>query len=246
MNFDTREAEVKYYEEQASQDEFIKWYHQQEWPNYPKPSVTVDLVILRFDGKNLQVLLVQRKRNPWRNKYALIGGFLNPNEDILTAGIRACLEETNFKIDLQQIKQLPAWTAPERDPRGWIITNPCVIQLNFNQPVKVHAGDDAAKVQWFDINKLPELASDHEQILSYALETIRTRFELAGLDAIKCMLPTTFSMNQLKCLIDQVSQKDNIRNNLLRKYGDLLKEVSNNTPANVVKRGPKEKFYQFK
>ena len=55
-------SEKEYYEQYASEQEFLNWYRQQEHDNYPKPSLTVDLVGLRWNShtKTVQILLVQR------------------------------------------------------------------------------------------------------------------------------------------------------------------------------------------
>ena len=80
--FASKAEEKNYYERQASLAEFLTWYHQQELPEYEKPSLTVDMVLLCYnkEADQLKVLLIQRKGHPFRNSWALPGGFVNRNE----------------------------------------------------------------------------------------------------------------------------------------------------------------------
>lgn len=215
-----------YYEEVASQEEFLTWYKQQDLPTYEKPSVTVDFVCIRYnrDEQCLEALLVKRKRNPWRGMYSLVGGFLKPNEDVIDAGIRELKEETNLDVTVDQIKQLPAWTKPNRDPRGWVITNPLVIQLKDN--IKAQAGDDAQEVYWLPLDELPqEMASDHREILTYGLETIKTRLEVHGLYAIETLLGDEFSIKDVQLIVNTLTHSNKPYNNFKREYADQLVEV---------------------
>lgn len=227
MKFKNYKEEKKYYEEVATEEEFIKWYKQQDFDKYIKPSVTVDLIGLRYFESHIQLLLIQRKRNPGKNKFALVGGFVNPNEDILEAGIRETFEETKIKIAKSQLKQLPAWTKPDRDPRGWVITNPLVVQFKENQNTDVIASDDAKNAIWFDLTELPtNMYADHGEIIKYALDTIKSRIALQGLVAIKNLLPEQFSMKDLSNIFNSLNIEHEY-NNLARDFKAELKRIGN-------------------
>lgn len=225
MEFKNYTEEKRYYEEIATEEEFIKWYKKQDLNKYVKPSVTVDLIGLRYFENHVQLLLIQRKRNPGKNKFALVGGFINPNEDILDAGIRETFEETQIKITKNQLKQLPAWTKPNRDPRGWIITNPLVVQFKETQDTNVIASDDAKNAIWFDLNELPtNMYSDHNEIINYALDTIRSRIALQGLVAIINLLPEQFSMKDVSNVFTSLSIEHEYTN-LARNFKNEIKRV---------------------
>lgn len=103
-------SEKEYYEQYATEQEFLNWYHQQEHNNYPKPSLTVDLIGLRWNSrtKTVQILLVQRKNHPFKDHWALPGGFVQENESINDAIIRETFEETHIQIkESDQIAGLP-------------------------------------------------------------------------------------------------------------------------------------------
>ena len=110
----------------------------------------------------LRVLLVHR---PKYNDWSFPKGKLDPGETVEGAALREVKEETG--VEFTEIQQLRAFGDPGRDPRGWTVTIAYLSQVDA-QEVKPLAGDDAAHVEWFPLNKLPALAFDHAEILSYA------------------------------------------------------------------------------
>lgn len=126
---------------------------------YPRPSVTVDAILI---SPLHSVLLIQRSGDPFKGKWALPGGFIELDESLETACRRELEEETGVRVG--EITQFKAYGAVDRDPRGRTIS---VVFYSFQeQETLPTAGDDAANAQWFPLNKLPELAFDHQQILN--------------------------------------------------------------------------------
>ncbi|MCB2195165.1 MAG: NUDIX hydrolase [Bacteroidetes bacterium] len=128
---------------------------------YPRPSVTVDIIIIS-ENKDY-ILLIERGNEPFKNQWALPGGFVDMDEDIEISAYRELKEETSISdIELDQFR---AYGKPGRDPRGRTIS---IVYFGIlkNDQQDIAAGDDAKNLQWFNINKLPELAFDHSQIIS--------------------------------------------------------------------------------
>ena len=71
--FSNQEDEKEYYEHRASEEEFLDWYRRQEKPNYEKPSLTVDMVLMCYSKvqDKLKILLIKRKGHPFKNSWAL-------------------------------------------------------------------------------------------------------------------------------------------------------------------------------
>lgn len=131
--------------------------------NFPKPSVTTDCIITRFvDGKR-EVLLIQRKFDPFKDTWALPGGFVESEEDLLEGAQRELMEETGIS-DLP-LEQFRTYGTPGRDPRGRTISIVYSGELMDNT-IKIQANDDASKAGWFDADHLPPLAFDHNTILN--------------------------------------------------------------------------------
>lgn len=138
--------------------------------DFPMPAVTVDCAIFRYNVNNgPEILLIKRKYEPYKNCWALPGGFMEINETINDATKREVLEETGIDLDTQtwmKKYQIGIFDNPERDERQRIIS--ILSTTMVLQGTTVHAGDDADECQWFGLNNLPPLAFDHEEMIMLA------------------------------------------------------------------------------
>ncbi len=208
---------------------------------YPRPALTVDCVVIGLDlhEKCLKILLIQRKLPPFKNKWALPGGFMTMEETLEEAASRELQEETGLK-DIY-MEQLAAYSQPKRDPRDRVVTVAFValVKMNHLKPV---GGTDASDAAWFTLHNCPALAFDHQQILTDALLQIRSKIKRQPLGFE--LLPKKFSLTQLQQLYEIVLEdkldKRNFRKKILS-Y-DLLIEL-NETQSNVAHRAAR--LYSF-
>lgn len=129
--------------------------------------VMVDAVVFTYQQEALQVLLIERKSDPFKGKWALPGGFVEDDESLDTAVHRELEEETGINADV--LTQFHAFGEPGRDPRGRAVSVAYFTKVD-KASARPRAATDAAQVQWFSINSLPDLAFDHAQILEKAQE----------------------------------------------------------------------------
>lgn len=123
---------------------------------YRNPPTAVDMIIEVYDEKTLTgIVLIQRKNEPFKGKWALPGGFQEFGESLEDAAVREAKEETG--LDIVLLDQLSAYSDPDRDPRGHVNSVGYVARA-FEEPV---GGDDAAEAKIFPVTSLPELAFDH-------------------------------------------------------------------------------------
>lgn len=134
---------------------------------YEKPSYTADAVVLCGTGQNMKLLVVQRKNEPYRGKFALPGGFIESYEPSWQAVLRELQEETHLQLSMGEGVPLSIRERKGRDPRGWTVSIPYLYWIP--DEVEVEGSDDAEKAQWILINELPELSFDHGAILCEAL-----------------------------------------------------------------------------
>ena len=125
--------------------------------------VTVDVLVI--NKKADEILLIKRLNEPFKDCWALPGGFVDENEDLEQAARRELFEETN--IETNEMIQIGTFGKPYRDPRGHMIS--VAYQTNLIESQKVKAKDDAKEVKWFSIKDLPELAFDHLEIINSIL-----------------------------------------------------------------------------
>lgn len=134
--------------------------------DYKKPSITVDVVIL---NKNKEFILIKRKNSPYKNYWAIPGGFVEYGETVERAAIREMKEETNIDVDLENI--IGVYSDPDRDPRGHTIT---VAFYGFGNIKNMKADSDAKDIDIFSYDDLDNitLAFDHEKILKDAFNLL--------------------------------------------------------------------------
>lgn len=133
---------------------------------YPRPSVTVDIVLFTLRNDQPHVLLIRRRRPPFADHWALPGGFIEMDETLEQSAARELWEETGLR-DVA-LEQLYTFGDPGRDPRGRVISVAYVGVIQPEQAAGVAAGDDAADARWWPLDRLPPLAFDHDRILARA------------------------------------------------------------------------------
>ena len=133
---------------------------------YPRPMVTVDVVVAAPGAKGRDVLLIRRGREPFKGMWALPGGFLDLDEELEAAAARELREETGVAVDAAALREIGVFGALGRDPRGRTITAAYLAVLE-DRP-RARPGDDAAETGWFPIDDLPETAFDHDEIIARA------------------------------------------------------------------------------
>ncbi len=123
---------------------------------YKNPLPTADIII---ELKDRGIVLIKRKNPPYG--WAIPGGFVEYGESMEQTAVREAKEETG--LDVQLIRQLHTYSAPDRDPRQHTITTVFVARAT-GEP---KADDDAALVGIFKEDNLPEdIAFDHREILA--------------------------------------------------------------------------------
>ncbi|MCR5608729.1 MAG: NUDIX hydrolase [Lachnospiraceae bacterium] len=173
--------------------EFLKNYNMKD---YERPSVTTDVVVFKVrstksdnyrqnSGNNLSMLLIKRGGHPYKDCWALPGGFFQSGETVEECAKREIFEET--KVLPVAIMPVGIFSTPLRDPRGWIIS--CAYASILASDVNQEAGDDASDAQWFDItfdeddkgNFIMELV--HEDVtLKAVLRETKTEFGRTSFD----------------------------------------------------------------
>ena len=145
--------------------EFLAAYDPSKWE---RPSVTVDMFC--YCRENRSLLMVKRGGHPFIGKWALPGGFLEPDETAEQAVRRELAEETGVNADA--IIQLRAFSDPHRDPRTRIVTVAYIAVLDRLPDAR--AGDDAADAKWFALERnVTERTDDGRNVTERGMITLR-------------------------------------------------------------------------
>jgi len=138
--------------------------------NHPHFALTVDAVIFSKSDEGLNVLLIRRANEPFKDYWAFPGGYVDIEETIDNAVRRELEEETNI-VNVSLIR-FDIFDAIDRDPRERTVSVAYYGFINdSNKSIK--AGDDAKDAEWFSVNNLPELAFDHSIILKKIMKVLK-------------------------------------------------------------------------
>ena len=212
---------------------FLQKYREED---YKRPSVTADIVVFTLDEDNdLNLLLIKRRTYPFKDCWAVPGGFLKANEESAEeAAARELREETG--IQNVYLKQLYTFSRPDRDPRTHVISV-AFTALIPKAKLTITAGDDAGDAQLFkikyDINGIlflapditiskQNLAFDHKEIIRMALTRIRGRIDYEP-DAFELLRDRSeFTIYELKRIYESIKNETlntaNFRKSFQRNY----------------------------
>lgn len=205
-------------------------------------NIAVDAIVFGYNKENgVSVLLINRKYNPFKDKWAIPGGFVLEDESLENAVFRELKEETG--VEINYLEQLYTFGKPDRDPRRRIVSVVYFGLVNSEQFSKLSADTDASEAKWFNIKELPELAFDHDSILEVAIERIRNKikYQPIGFE----LLDEKFPFSDLENLYSILLDKDIDRRNFKKKIQKLgiLEEL--NEKAKSTGAGRPGNLFQF-
>ncbi|MDR6302127.1 NUDIX hydrolase [Mesonia maritima] len=132
-------------------------------------AITVDAVIFAEENNELFLLMIKRKNEPFKNEWALPGGFLEKDELLKTGCLRELKEETG--LALTEIQQVGIYDKIDRDPRGRTLSVAFTAKLQQKKEVK--GNDDAEEAEWVSLKEIKKTAFDHNLIISDAKKKLQ-------------------------------------------------------------------------
>lgn len=208
---------------------------------YPHPAVTTDCVVFGYDANDgLSVLLIRRGIDPFKDCWALPGGFVRIDEEVRDSALRELNEETGLHLsDKSELKELGCYSGVNRDPRERVIT---IAFYHLVRKSEVKGGDDAKEARWFPVDNLPAFPFDHKEIVEDAVKRLKRDiyFEPIGFD----ILPEVFTLPQLHKLYMSILKVEFDRWNFAKKMLKLgIIDMVGERPEGVSSRIPKQ--YSF-
>lgn len=157
-----------YYEYEAPEQEYLEWYKNIANTQYDKPSVMVDIVIFSYNQElhEVQTLLTERQKNPYRGHLALPGTFLTASQTAEQTVIDDVLLETGITLEPNSLLQSGVFSSQTRDPRGWTVSLPYVV---FLDQTSTQLNKD---YHYLWSSHPSNLAFDHMDILNHATHMI--------------------------------------------------------------------------
>ncbi len=182
---------------------------------YIPPTLVVDGVIFQIQNNKLAVLLIKRGYAPFKNQWALPGGYNPAGETTIEALSRVLKGKTGLNIEkCRHIEQLYTFDTVARDPRGHAVS---VTYMGLGRSFKLIKSDTTQKPEFFAIDELPQLAYDHQEIISYARQ--RLMYKITYTNAAFALLSKTFTLTQLQrayeAILGRTLDKRNFRKKVL-------------------------------
>jgi 8-oxo-dGTP diphosphatase len=206
---------------------------------FPRPAITVDVVVFALDEDELRVMLIERDLEPFAGRWALPGGFVRVDETLEYAARRELQEESGLK-DIY-LEQLYTFGDLDRDPRERVVTVAYYALVNLAGH-EVQASTDARNAAWFPVNDLPELAFDHRKILAVAHQRLRAKvqYQPIGFE----LLPEKFTLSQLQHLYEVILDRELDKRNFRKKVlGMEIVKETNEIETDVAHRAAR--LYRF-
>jgi 8-oxo-dGTP diphosphatase len=220
---------------------------------YPRPAVTVDIVVLTLIDAELSVLLVKRGEHPFKGRFALPGGFVrvgdgkrDQGEDLDAAAERELAEETGLRPKSAYLEQLAAFGKAGRDPRMRVISIAYFALVRPTLVPFVEAGGDAAHASWLRVDDAlrAELAFDHEHILRSALARAREKLDTS--DVAFELVPETFTIAELRAVHEAVKGEALDPGNFRKRFQRMLEDgVIQPSPGKRITSSKPAKVYRF-
>ena len=224
QNIDDIYQLIDYFENYVDDVNLFKYFYRHyEIQLFTRPSVTIDLIYLRYnqEANQVQVLLKKRGHEPFKDTWSLYGSFLKENESINETVLRQCQADLGFIVNSNNIIRLPAVSKPGRDPRMWVITNPNIILLSPAKASQIK-GEWTALANNFE-TALP-LAFDHQMILENCFDYLKEDLDHKLLHYIIKLLENEFTLPFFRNLLSlfEPKFKKQATSNIFKLYKNKL------------------------
>ena len=202
----------------------------------------------------LQLLLVKRDNEPFRDFWALPGGFVGMHDELEDAARRKLAEKAC--VEGVYMEQLYTFGGVERDPRMRIISV-AYLALVPEGAVRFEPGNTVSDAAFFNVErredgvvlsstmgleiKLESLAFDHGHIISVGLERMRGKVDYISIIFELLRSKSDFTLLELKraydCLKGEESNLSNFRKMIMKRYLDqgFMEESGHTTKRNSVR-----------
>ena len=185
------------------------------YKEFQKVFLSVDCIIFGFDKSQLKVLIGRRQMDPGRGEWSLYGGFVRSDESINDAANRVLFDLTGLRN--LYMRQVGAFGSVDRDP------GERVISIAYYALINVKDYEDELRkehgVEWVNIDEIPELYSDHNEMIRKARKLMRQKISSEPIGFR--LLPSLFTLSQLQKLYEAVHGEDLDKRNFRKRIKEM-------------------------
>ena len=214
---------------------------QKKNPLYKNQGIHLISSIFTVDKGVVKVLLIRRNNEPYKDKWALVGGALYNNETVLDGMKREIKEKTG--INDIELYYSNIYSRVDRSPIMRMVGLSYVGFLDIEKVNLLKETDKTNDSDWFPINNIPELAYDHNEILNDSI--LKLRELIYDSDILKSLFPNTLTLPELQSVYETILDKKIDRRNFRKKLinNEILIDVNNE--KNYMGKKP-AKLYKFR
>ena len=185
------------------------------YSEHSKVWLSVDCIIFGFDEGKLKILIGRRQMDPGRGEWSLYGGFVRSDESINDAANRVLYDLTGLRN--LYMRQVGAFGSVDRDP------GERVISIAYYALINVKDYEDELRrehgVEWVNIDEIPELYSDHNEMIRKARKLMRQKISSEPIGFR--LLPSLFTLSQLQKLYEAVHGEDLDKRNFRKRIKEM-------------------------
>ena len=185
------------------------------YSQHAKVWVSVDCIIFGFEEGKLKILIGRRQMDPGRGEWSLYGGFVRSDESINDAANRVLFDLTGLRN--LYMRQVGAFGSVDRDP------GERVISIAYYALINVKDYEDELRkehgVEWVNIDEIPELYSDHNEMIRKARKLMRQKISSEPIGFR--LLPSLFTLSQLQKLYEAVHGEDLDKRNFRKRIKEM-------------------------
>ncbi|MBQ8681468.1 MAG: NUDIX hydrolase [Bacilli bacterium] len=193
-------------------------------PLYKNMGAHVINSIFTIDKGIVKVLLIKRTNNPYKNMWALVSGAMYNNELITTAAKREIKEKTNLEnINLEFVNVIDDI---DRSPLLRMLGFSFIGLVDIEKVNIMKETNKTSDADWFDINKIPNLAYDHNKILNNSIDKLK--YLITNSNILKTLYPTGFTIPEIHKVYESILNKELDRRNFRKKIltSGLVKDTN--------------------
>jgi 8-oxo-dGTP diphosphatase len=187
------------------------FYTMQKYSKQTRLLLAIDCIIIGYDGNELKLLLIRRGFEPEKDKWSLMGGFVQKDESLDEAANHILKNLTG--IDKVYMEQLFAFGSPQRDPVERTVSVAYFSLLDLTK-YRVQLNDDYM-AEWFSLKNHPKLIFDHNEMVEMGKRHLRYKASLHPI--LFELLPEKFTLQALQSLFEELYEVQLDKRNFTRK-----------------------------
>lgn len=207
---------------------------------YLKQGIHVLACIFTVKNGDFKILLINRKLEPFKNMWSLVGGALYNNETVEDGLRREIFEKSGIK-DIELIN-FGIYSRVDRAPNFRMVALPFITVIDSEKYEILRETSHTNDARWFSISKLPEMAFDHDEIVRDGIKYLKENIESPKI--LKNLLPKEFALPELLKTYESAMGIKLDRRNFRKKL--ITNKVIEDTGKMQVTKGVKSsKLYRF-